>query len=111
MSLWRWYCSLLKTPSKKARQRWSVTKAKGRKSFVLRVGVMRWGGLMFVAVTATELVRKPYLSPIHYAFDIAVNLLIWPIGGYFFGRRMWNVYETYFGESQPRNSSNPSESK
>jgi len=111
MSLWRWYCSLLKPPSEKATQRWRAMKSKGKKSFALRVGVLQWGGLMFVAVTATDLIGKPRRSSIHYAIDIAVNLLIWPIAGYFFGRTMWNFYETYFGESQPRNSSNPSGSK
>jgi len=103
MSFWRWYCSLLKPPSEKARLRWQKTKARGKKSFALRVGALQWGGLMFVAMTTTDLLRTSPSprSSIDYAFDIAVNLIIWPFAGYFFGRSMWNFYETYFGDDQP----------
>lgn len=94
MSLWRWYCSRRKPPSEKARQFWQKTKAKGKKSFVLRHGVLGWGGFMFIAMTAQQLIRKPA----DYPFVIVLNLLIWPIGGYLFGNWMWRYYETYFGE-------------
>jgi len=100
MSLWRWYCSLLKPPSEKAMQRWQKMKARGKKGFVWRFGVLGWGGLMFVAMTSTELVHRSPLSrsATDYAFDILLNLLIWPIAGYFFGSHMWGFYETYFSD-------------
>jgi hypothetical protein len=100
MSLLRWYCSKLKPPSEKAKQGWQKTKARGKKSFVLRVGVLGWGGLMFIAMTAQDLVRKPrFQHQTVYSFgEIAINLLIWPIAGYFFGKRMWDFYEMYLGE-------------
>ncbi len=100
MSLWRWYCSLLKPPSEKARQRWQKTRARGKKSFVLRVGVLGWGGFMVIAMTAQDLIREPHShhETIYYVGLVAVNLLIWPIAGYFFGNSMWGYYETYFGE-------------
>ena len=64
---------------------------------------------MFLVITAQDLMRKPRFShrPIYYVADIAVNLIIWPIAGYFFGVRMWNFYEMYFGkhnEQRPANS-------
>ena len=49
---------------------------------------------MFIAMTAQELIRKPA----DYPLVIVLNLLIWPLGGYFFGNWMWRYYETYFGE-------------
>jgi hypothetical protein len=106
MALLRWYCSRLKPPGEAATKRWQKTKARGKKSFALRVGVLQWGGLMFIVMTAQDLIRKPRFShrPIYYVADIAVNLLIWPIAGYFFGARMWNVYEMYFGEQNQQRS-------
>jgi hypothetical protein len=105
MSLMQWYCSRLKPPSEAARQRWQKIRAGGKRSFALRWGVLGWGGFMVVAITASDLIRKRPFShqPIYYIADIAVNLLIWPIAGYFFGARMWRFYEMYFGEqSQQR---------
>jgi hypothetical protein len=100
MSLLRLYCSKLKQPSEKAKQRWQKTKARGKRSFALRVGVLQWGGFMFIVMTAQDLFRKPRFShqPISYVADIAVNLLIWPVAGYFWGKSMWGFYEMYFGE-------------
>jgi hypothetical protein len=100
MSLLRWYCSKLKPPSEKAKQGWQRTKARGKKSFVLRVGVLGWGGLMFIAMTVPDLIRKPRFQhqTIYYVGEIVINLLIWPIAGYFFGKSMWGFYEMYFGE-------------
>jgi hypothetical protein len=103
MSLWRWYCSRLKPPSDRAKQRWEKTKARGKNSFVLRTGVLGWGGFMFIAITGQDLIRKRHShhAAIYYVLTVAVNLLIWPIAGYFFGKRMWGFYETYFGDENP----------
>ena len=100
MSLLRWYCSKLKQPSEKAKQRWQKTKARGKKSFVLRVGVLGWGGFMFIAMTAQDLIQKPRFQhqTVYHVGEVALNLLIWPIAGYFFGKIMWGFNEMYFGE-------------
>jgi hypothetical protein len=100
MSLLRWYCSKLKPPSEKAKQSWQKTKARGKKSYVLRVGVLGWGGLMVVAMTAQDLIRSPRLQhqTLYYVGEIAINLLIWPVAGYFWGKRMWDFYEMYFAQ-------------
>ena len=59
-------------------------KAKGKKSFILRVGIIRFGGFMFVVMTGLDLLRKPPFprEVIDYAFDITISLLIWPLAGY-----------------------------
>jgi hypothetical protein len=106
MISWRWYCSLLKPPGEEARQRWLKTKARGKRSFVLRTGVLLWGGFIFLAMTAEYLIRKPQIPrrTIDYVVEAAINLLIWPVAGYFFGSHMWGFYETYFDE---RNRQSP----
>ena len=53
---------------------------------------------MFVVMTAQELIRKPP----DYLVVILVNLLIWPIGGYLFGKAMWSSNEKYFGDENMR---------
>jgi hypothetical protein len=66
----------------------------------LRVGLLQFGGLTFVLMTAQDFIRKPPFPRrmIDYLLEILINLLIWPVAGYFFGLGMWRFYETYFGE-------------
>ena len=71
-------------------------KAQGKTSYILRMGVIRWGGAMFVVMTVLDLLRN---APSSYVFDIAINLLIWPLGGYFWGLLMWH-YWVYRFEKQ-----------
>ncbi len=113
MALWRWYCSLLKPPTDAKRQRWQKVKARGKKNFILRVGVLGWGGFMFVLMTVMFLIRKPPFprQAIDYIFEIAINLLVWPIAGYFWGTSMWRFYETYFGEPNQQSHADPTLSK
>jgi hypothetical protein len=109
MISWQWYCSRVKPPSQAARQRWQKTRDKGKKRFVLRVGVLQWGGFMFLVTTAQYAIRKPQLPRrmIDYVVEAAINLLIWPIAGYFFGTRIWDFYETYFGEYNRQSPPDP----
>jgi hypothetical protein len=106
MISWRWYCSLFKPPGDAARERWQKTKARGKKSFILRIGVLGWGGFMALAMTTEYLLRKPLFprQMSDYIVHAAINLLIWPISGYFFGARMWSFYETYFDEHNPQST-------
>ncbi|MGA2964964.1 MAG: hypothetical protein ABSD64_02050 [Terriglobales bacterium] len=85
---------LLSNPRDPAqRDYWQKVKAQGKKSYILRIGVIRWGGAMFVVNTTTDLLRH---APSSYVFDIAVNLLIWPLGGYLFGLLMWHYWAYRF---------------
>jgi hypothetical protein len=88
---------LLSNPRDPAqRDYWQKVKAQGKTSYILRMGVIRWGGTMFVVMTALDLLRN---APSSYVFDIAINLLIWPLGGYFWGLLMWH-YWVYRFEKQ-----------
>jgi hypothetical protein len=81
------------------RDYWQKVKAQGKKSYILRMGVIRWGGTMFVVMTALDLLRD---APSSYAFDIAINLLIWPLGGYFWGLLMWHYWVHRFEKQVSR---------
>ena len=96
--------SLRKPPTPAQRQYWEQLKARGKKRFVLRVGVMRWGGSMFVLMTALDLIRKTtrQRTAIDYVFEIALSLLVWPLAGYVCGLLTWSALEKKFsgvGES------------
>ena len=65
----------------------------GKRRFILRVGVIGFGGWMFLVMTAYDFLRhhRPY-SATDYFFVIALNLVIWPLVGYGFGRSLWGLY-------------------
>jgi hypothetical protein len=74
---------LLSNPRDPAqRDHWHRLKAEGKKNYILRLGVIRWGGTMFVLMTTADLVRH---DPSGYVFDIAINLLTWPFNGLYLG--------------------------
>jgi|SRR5580698_6000177 hypothetical protein len=75
---------------------WQKLKAQGQRSYILRRGVVGYGGTMFVLMTATDLVRNP---PSRYVFDVAINLLIWPLAGYLWGLSMWHFFD-HVGKKQ-----------
>jgi hypothetical protein len=87
-----------KPPTAAQRERWQKWGSRGKKSFILRIGVLGWGGFMFAVMTAQELIRSSHLprSLMDYGFDIAINLLIWPIAGYCFGLAMWHTNQKRF---------------
>jgi hypothetical protein len=93
--------SFFKPPNPAQQERWQQMKAKGKKSFILRAGIFRFGGFMFVLMTGIDLLRKPPFprEVMDYAFDITINLLIWPLAGYVFGFCMWHFYEKQFSET------------
>jgi hypothetical protein len=68
-------------------------KAQGKKHHILRMGVIRFGGRMFVVMTALDLLRH---APSGYMFDIAANRLIWPFSGHFWGLLMWHYWVCRF---------------
>jgi len=95
------FSSLFGKPNAVQRERWERMKAKGKKSFVLRVGVLQFGGFMFLAMTLLDFMQKPAFprQPIDYFVQIVIGLLIWPAGGYLFGHFMWRYYENHFSDS------------
>jgi len=50
--------SLRKPPSPAQPEYWEQVKAEGKKRYILRVGIMRWGGTMLILMTTLDLIRK-----------------------------------------------------
>jgi hypothetical protein len=89
-------------PTAAQRKRWlQEVNARGKKSFVMWVGVVRWGGLAFLITTAMALFSETSFrrTVVNCMFLVGLNLLIWPLGGYFWGLYMWNIHEKQFSES------------
>jgi hypothetical protein len=75
---------------------WAKTRQKGRTRYIWLYGVAGWGlatGVFWaVAMAAWQgWDRLPLLLPL--------ALVAFPIGGFFFGRRMWNVFEEQFQQA------------
>jgi hypothetical protein len=78
------------------RQAWLQIKAKGRKRYVWRTGVMGWGLPVFVIFTPAMLIFGPrthQLSKAEIAGAIIFSLLGWIVGGYLFGLSMWKTFD------------------
>ena len=67
-------------------------RATGEKTYI-RVGVLGFGGFMFIANTVWDLYRRTLSPPrtTRYAFDVIVNLLIWPLAGYLASLVCWKL--------------------
>jgi hypothetical protein len=71
----------------------------GKKTYI-RVGALGFGGFMFIASTIWDLYRRTSSPPRTntYAFDVIVNLLIWPLAGYLAGLICWKLVGESAGE-------------
>lgn len=78
---------------------WRQVRTRGRKHFIIRIGVIRWGGLMFLAMVAWALLSS-VRDRFSITFDVVLNALIWPFAGYWFGVLMWNVNEKRFAQEK-----------
>src|ERR1700723_2632953 len=68
-------------------------KAQGKKHHILRMGVIRFGGSMFVVMAALDLFPHAHCG---YMFDIAANRLILAFSGHFWGRLIWHYWMCRF---------------
>jgi hypothetical protein len=84
------------------RLKWEKKRKYGRRSFILYRGVLKWGGIMFVLTTITNvLARHRQLS-----WPLVVSTLIaCPLAGYVWARCVWYVNERrYSGAGKQRDS-------
>ena len=71
-------------------EKWSKTREKGRKNFILVNGLLAWGLPMFIVMTF--IVNKPtdgHWSPVL----ILASAVIWALGGLGFGYFFWGSTE------------------
>ena len=93
----------------KKRQAWEKMRQQGKRSYILRRGVLRWGGFMFVLTTCTDIFVRHF--PPHLRLMV-VGLIVWPLTGYAWGLAMWIMHERFFfgwPKKQPSNDVNQPE--
>jgi hypothetical protein len=93
--------SIFGSPNPEQCERWKRVEARGRKHFIWTRGVLGWGGFMFVFMTTIDFARRGTLhrDVADYVFYIVLNLLIWPLAGYVWGRWVWSSMEKRFSKS------------
>ena len=87
------------------RKRWEKTRAKGKKHFVLWRGIVGFGGGMFVVITVSHTLLWP--TPYHSVIrEMVINLIVWPVSGFFWGLWMWSHLNEKFETSSKLTTGN-----
>ncbi len=85
------------------RKKWEKRRRLGKRSFIMRRGVLRWGGIMFVLTTITNAITCH--GKIDWRLEISL-LIACPIGGYVWAWGIWLVNEWRFpGAGKQKNPS------
>ena len=64
----------------------------GKKNFILKYGVIRWGGPMALIFIIQGIINKSTI------IEILISLIVFPIGGYFFGLIIWDINQRYISK-------------
>lgn len=67
-----------------------------KKRYIWTIGVLGWGGSMFLTMTTLEFLFPSRPSPrssLNIAITILSGLALWLTGGWVFGRTMWEKYQ------------------
>jgi hypothetical protein len=81
------------------RQAWLQIKAKGKKRYIWRTGVMGWGFPVFATFTPLMLILGPRTHQLSKAEIVGVTIFsffLWMIGGYLFGLSMWKTLDNKY---------------
>lgn len=80
--------------------KWEEIRAKGKNHYIWNYGVLRWGLFMFIAMTIAQSIKlsKADFTLKRVLVIILTNLILFPIGGYFFGLLTWRSYEKKFNK-------------
>jgi len=83
-------------------KKWEKLRRRGKQSFAVRRGVLRWGGIMFVLTMITNVVVRH----MNVDWQLVVSLLIaCPFAGYLWARCIWHVNENRFYGAMKRQDS------
>jgi hypothetical protein len=88
------------------RKKWEKRRRLGKRSFIVRRGVLRWGSIMFVLTTITNALTC------HGKMDwrLEISLLIaCPIGGYVWAWGIWHLNEMRFPRARKQQDSSKEE--
>lgn len=82
------------------REYWCNARAKGKKRFIWRRGILLGGLPMFAIFTPLILYDAPTqrVSLSEAVPWIIFSLFVWMIGGYLYGRFVWKIMESRYGD-------------
>ncbi len=83
--------------TEKQHARWAITRQRGRFRFILILGVLIWGIGTAVLFSIFMAAQRGFD---HFVWDLGLALILFPIGGYFWGSWMWRFNERQFAESR-----------
>lgn len=75
---------------------WETIRTKGKAHFIFWNGVVFFGSFMFLVTTAFQLIRWWWLYGTllpSLTVYLMIQAIVWPIGGYLYGRGMWYFTE------------------
>jgi hypothetical protein len=84
------------------RQPWEITRQQGKDSFILKHGVLGWGGFMFIVSTCMYILDNRNK---HLVLYLVSALMAWSLGGYLMGWWIWQGNENrYLSEKELQDS-------
>lgn len=91
--------------------KWERTRSAGRKRYVWRIGVLGWGGLMFLVMTPYIYLQRygstwPSLDGLSVLLT-AFSAVVWFVAGYWFGSTMWSTMERAYKRHQQGMDTDP----
>lgn len=78
--------------------KWERVRAAGRDRFVMRCGVLGWGVPTAILYSLAGLLWERGLG--EFALRLAISLLLFPLGGYFWGAIMWRHFEAAYAKER-----------
>jgi hypothetical protein len=86
----------------KWRQPWEISRQQGKGSFILKRGVLGWGGSMFTLNICYWFLTNHVKPDIHLVNHLVSALIGWPLGGFVFGLVIWQGNENRYLRAKER---------
>ena len=83
--------------------KWAKTRKMGRERFIWLHGVLIWGISTAILWSIFMMVSQGFNT---LPLNLAIALILFPIGGYFWGILMWKLSEKKYNEATNNNVSN-----
>jgi hypothetical protein len=89
----------------KHRQAWEKTRQRGREPFIIRRGVLGWGGFMIISTTCTDVFFRHKSVDELFWVSVLIGLAIWPLSGAIVGLIAWDSAERRFHDTTKQTDS------